>query len=104
MVKTLGFPIVVCVALMAGGYKIFVTFVSPMFVRQMETIESVSKTQEKINDELASVSKNQFSVVDKLLTVTNRLEDVSSDQQEMVAGQKQIVEILKQINENASIK
>ena len=111
MVKTLGFPIVVCIALMFGGYQIFITFVSPMFAKQMDTIETVSKTQEKINDELANVSKNQFSVVDKLLLVTSRLDDVAQGlteqgdvQKEIIMNQKEIVNILKNIDENTSTK
>ncbi len=69
-IKSLGFPIVMCVALMWGGYQIFTVFVTPLFNKQIQTLEVVTETQgkmaEKLSELTASTSNNKV-LLDQLI-------------------------------------
>lgn len=69
-IKSLGFPIVMCVALMWGGYQIFTVFVTPLFNKQIETLEVVTQTQGKMVEkmsELTASSINNKALLDQLI-------------------------------------
>lgn len=69
-IKSLGFPIVMCVALMWGGYQIFTVFVTPLFNKQIETLEVVTQTQGKMVEkmsELTASSVNNKVLLDQLI-------------------------------------
>lgn len=69
-IKSLGFPIVMCVALMWGGYQIFTVFVTPLFNEQIQTLEVVTETQGKMVEkmsELTASSVNNKVLLDQLI-------------------------------------
>jgi len=69
-IKSLGFPIVMCVALMWGCYQIFVVFVTPLFNKQIETLEVVTQTQGKMAEklgELTASTANNKVLLDQLI-------------------------------------
>jgi len=69
-IKSLGFPIVMCVALMWGGYQIFTVFVTPLFNKQIEALQVVTETQGKIVEnmtELRASSINSKLLLDQLI-------------------------------------
>lgn len=69
-IKSLGFPIVMCVALMWGGYQIFTVFVTPLFNKQIQTLEVVTETQGKMVEkmsELTASSVNNKVLLDQLI-------------------------------------
>lgn len=69
-IKSLGFPIVMCIALMWGGYQIFTVFVTPLFNKQIETLEVVTQTQGKMVEkmsELTASSTNNKVLLDQLI-------------------------------------
>lgn len=103
-IKSLGFPIVVCVALLWGGYNIFTAFITPVFQKQMETLEDVTSTQRLVVERLNIVSETQSKVVDKVVANSLSIITIIEDQ----ATQKQILKdalvTLKEIEKNTSKK
>lgn len=89
-IRSLGFPIVVCIALMWGGYNIFTVFITPTFQKQMETLERVNSTQE--------------SIVEKLSTITTDVALVKETQAQFNASQKDVLSTLKEIEKNTANK
>lgn len=89
-IRSLGFPIVVCIALMWGGYNIFTVFITPTFQKQMETLERVNSTQE--------------SIVEKLSTITTDVALVKETQAQFNASQKDVLSTLKEIEKNTASK
>lgn len=90
MIKTTGFPIVMCCALMYGGYQIFTVFVTPTFTKQMQTLEVVTETQAKL--------------VDKLDLITTDVKDVKATQAQHFQILSDSLQTLKKIEENTSSK
>jgi len=102
MIKTVGFPIAVCCALMWGGYNIFTTFITPTFNAQMEILESVTETQGKMVDRLDSVT-------DRLGSMATDVQSVKAAQTvhqliltELTTSQKESLDTLKEIEKNTS--
>ena len=100
MIKTVGFPIAMCCALMWGGYNIFTVFITPTFNKQMQTLESVTETQGKMVDRLDSVT-------DRLSSITTDVQSVKAAQTvhqliltELTSSQKEALDTLKKIEEN----
>ena len=96
-IKSLGFPIVVCVALMWGGYNIFTVFITPTFQKQMQTLEVVTDTQSKM--------------VEKLSVMTTDVQAVKATQAsheriltELTTSQKDALVTLKEIEKNTANK
>jgi hypothetical protein len=87
-IKSLGFPIVVCVALMYGGYNILTVFITPVFQKQMQTLEVVTNTQEKMVEKLETMATD-ISVHKQILT-------------ELTTSQKDALLTLKEIEKNTS--
>ena len=93
MVKTVGFPIAMCCALMWGGYNIFTTFITPTFTKQMQTLEVVTETQGKMVDRLAEIT-GDVQVV-KATQITHQ-----AILTELTSSQKEALETLKKIEKN----
>jgi len=94
-IKTVGFPIVVCIALMWGGYKIFVTFITPTFTKQMQTLEVVTETQGKLVERLGEITMDVQVV--KATQITHQ-----AILTELTTSQKEALMTLKEIEKNTS--
>lgn len=89
-IKSLGFPIVMCCALMYGGYQIFVTFVTPVFNKQMQTLEVVNDTQKQLVEKLATVTTDVKEVKDTQVVHKQILAELTSSQKEALTTLKEI--------------
>lgn len=94
-IKSLGFPMVVCIALMWGGYQIFTVFITPTFQKQMETLSDVTDTQKLMVDKLASITTDVQSVKAAQVTHQQLLA-------ELTTSQKDALTTLKEIEKNTS--
>ncbi len=92
-IKSLGFPIVMCCALMWGGYQIFTTFVTPAFNTQMKTISDVTETQK----EMVSTLKSIQTEVEEVKETSNTHKQILA---ELTTSQKDQLGILKEIEKN----
>ena len=97
MIKTVGFPIAMCVALMWGGYNIFTTFITPTFTKQMQTLEVVTDTQGKLVERLGSISLEVQAV--KATQITHQ-----AILTELTDSQKETLSTLKEIEKNTASK
>lgn len=95
MIKTTGFPIVMCCALMWGGYQIFTVFVTPTFTKQMQTLEVVTETQTKMVEKLTSMATDVQSVK---TTQTIHQQILS----ELTTSQRDALTTLKEIEKNTA--
>lgn len=93
MIKTTGFPIVMCCALMWAGYQIFTVFVTPTFTKQMQTLEVVTETQAKMVDKLTLITTD----VQAVKATQNVHEQILA---ELTSSQKDALTTLKQIEKN----
>ena len=93
MIKTTGFPIVMCCALMWGGYQIFTVFVTPTFTKQMQTLEVVTETQARMVDKLTAITV-EVQAVKATQTVHEQI------LAELTSSQKDALSTLKQIEKN----
>lgn len=87
-IKSLGFPIVVCMAFMYGGWHILNTYIAPTFAKQMQTLDAVNETQVKMVDKLETMATD-ISVHKQILT-------------ELTTSQKDALITLKEIEKNTS--
>ena len=95
MIKTVGFPIAMCCALMWGGYNIFTVFITPTFNKQMQTLETVTDTQVKMVDRLGEITTDVQSV--KAAQIVH--EKILS---ELTTSQKDALTTLKEIEKNTA--
>ena len=89
-IKSLGFPIVMCCALMYGGYQIFTVFITPVFNKQMETISTVSSTQAAITDKLAALTTDVKDVKETQLVHKQILAELTTSQKDALVTLKEI--------------
>lgn len=89
-IKSLGFPIAVCVALMWGGYNIFTTFITPTFNKQMQTLEVVTETQGKLVERLGSITMEVQAVKATQITHQAILTELTSSQKDALITLKEI--------------
>lgn len=94
-IRSLGFPIVVCIALMWGGYNIFTVFITPTFQKQMQTLEVVTETQSKMVEKLGSITTDVQAV--KATQVIHQ-----QILAELTTSQKDALVTLKEIENNTS--
>ena len=87
-IKSLGFPMVVCIAFMYGGWHILNTYIAPTFAKQMQTLEVVTETQAKMVDKLETMATD-ISIHKQILT-------------ELTSSQKDALTTLKEIEKNTS--
>lgn len=90
MIKTTGFPIVMCCALMWGGYQIFITFVTPSFTKQMQTLEVVTDTQSKLVDKLTSMATDVQAVKASQVIHQQILVELTTSQKDALVTLKEI--------------
>ena len=95
VIKTVGFPIAMCCALMWGGYQIFTVFITPTFQKQMQTLEVVTDTQVKIVDKLTTMTTDMATVKE---TQTIHKQILS----ELTSSQKDALVTLKEIEQNTA--
>ena len=95
MIKTVGFPIAMCIALMWGGYNIFTVFITPTFNKQMTTLEVVTETQVKMVDRLSSITMD-VQAVKAAQTVHQQILT------ELTTSQKDALTTLKEIEKNTA--
>lgn len=95
MIKTVGFPIVMCIALMWGGYNILTVFITPTFNKQMETLEVVTDTQGKLVERLGSISLEVQAV--KATQISHQ-----AILTELTDSQKETLHTLKEIEKNTA--
>jgi hypothetical protein len=90
MIKTVGFPIVMCIALMWGGYSIFTTFITPAFTKQMETLEVVTETQGKLVERLGAISMEVQAVKATQVAQQTILTELTTTQKDTLSTLKEI--------------
>lgn len=90
MIKTTGFPIVMCCALMYGGYQIFTVFITPTFTKQMQTLETVNETQAKLVDKLTLLTTDVQHVKDTQVVHKQILAELTTSQQDALKTLKEI--------------
>ena len=95
MIKTVGFPIAMCIALMWGSYNIFTVFITPTFNAQMETLKGVTATQVKMVDELSAMATDVQAVKTSQAVHQQILIELTS-------SQKSALETLKEIEKNTA--
>lgn len=101
-IKSLGFPIVVCIALMWGGYNIFTIFITPTFQKQMQTLEVVTETQTKMVENLNSMATDLQTVKVTQTAHNQILAELTDSQKEVTASQKETLQTLKEIEKNTA--
>ncbi len=89
-IKSLGFPIVMCCALMWGGYQIFTTFVTPMFTKQIQTLEVVTETQKEMVSTVRSIQAEVKEVKETSNVHKQILAELTTSQKEMHGTLKEI--------------
>lgn len=89
-IKSLGFPIVVCIALMWGGYNIFTVFITPTFQKQMETLEVVTETQQIMVDKLSLITTDVASVKAAQTVHQQILAELTTSQKDALVTLKEI--------------
>ena len=90
MIKTVGFPIAMCVALMWGGYNIFTTFITPTFTKQMQTLEVVTDTQGKLVERLGEITMDVQVVKATQITHQAILTELTTSQRDALVTLKEI--------------
>lgn len=102
VIKTVGFPIAMCCALMWGGYNIFTVYITPTFNAQMETLKGVTQTQVKTVEKLDAIT-------DRLGAITMEVQSVKNGQiihqhilTELTSSQKDALNTLKEIEKNTA--
>ena len=90
MIKTVGFPIAMCCALMWGVYNIFTVFITPTFNKQMQTLEVVTETQGKIVDRLSSITMDVQAVKAAQTVHQQILTELTTSQKDALATLKEI--------------
>lgn len=94
-IKSLGFPIVVCLAFMYGGWHILTTYITPTFAKQMQTISDVTDTQKIMVEKLTSMATDVQSVK---ATQSVHQQILA----ELTTSQKDALTTLKEIEKNTS--